>query len=150
LARFLRAVVDSENQKTIPLRTELAICQDFIRLEELRGRPTTLDIRLGERDGDIAIPPLTLVTLLENAAKHGRRNGTSPLQVEICSDRPDAGHVRLRVRQPGTLTRPQDHKNHAGLDLIRRQLGMLFGEKSRLELCEEPSGRVVANLVLPA
>jgi hypothetical protein len=150
LARFLRAVVDAENKKTIPLRAELAICQDFVRLEELRGRPTALDIRLGERDGDVAIPPLTLVTLLENAAKHGQRNGNGPMQVEICSDRPDAGHVRLRVRQPGTLTRTQDHQNHAGLDLIRRQLGVLFGEKSRLELSEEPPGRVVANLVLPA
>lgn len=150
LARFLRAVVDSENQKTIPLRTELAICQDFIRLEELRGRPTTLNIRMGERDGDVTIPPLTLVTLLENAAKHGQRNGADPMQVEISSDRPDAGHVRLRVRQPGTLTLPQDQKNHAGLDLIRRQLGMVFGEKSRLELSEEPPNRVVANLILPA
>lgn len=150
LARFLRAVVDSEKQKTVSLRTELAICQDFVRLEELRGRPTTLDIRMGERDGDVAIPPLTLVTLLENAAKHGQRNGTKPMQVEISSDRPDAAHVRIRVRQPGTLTRPQDQKNHAGLDLIRRQLDMVFGEASRLDLLEEPPGRVVANLVLPA
>ena len=149
LARFLRAVVDSENQKTIPLRTELAICQDFIRLEELRGRPTTLDVRLGERDDDVTIPPLTLVTLLENATKHGQRNGTSRMQVEIHSDRPDAGHVRLRVRQPGTLNRPKDQKNHAGLDLIRRQLAMVFGGRSQLDLTEEPPGRVVANLILP-
>jgi len=150
LARFLRAVVDSEKQKTIPLRTELSICQDFIRLEELRGRPTALDIRMGEQDGDAAIPPLTLVTLLENAAKHGQRVGATPMPVEIISDRPDASHIRLRVRQPGTLNRTPDQKNHAGLDLIRRQLGMVFGEKSRLDLSEEPPGRVVANLVLPA
>lgn len=150
LARFLRAVVDSEKQKTISLRTELSICKDFIQLEELRGRPTALDIRIGEQDGDVAIPPLTLVTLLENAAKHGQRNGFGPMPVEIQSDRPDADHVRLQVRQPGTLTGSRDKKNHAGLDLIRRQLRMVFGEKSRLELSEEPPGRVVANLVLPA
>jgi integral membrane sensor domain MASE1 len=150
LARFLRAVVDSENQKTVPLRRELAICEDFIRLEELRGRPIDLQVELTSRDRDVSIPPLTLVTLLENAAKHGLRRNDGPLPVIISADRPDSNHLRLRVQQPGTLLRPTDHKNHAGLDLIRRQLEMVLGEESRLELLEQPPGSVVANLILPA
>jgi hypothetical protein len=70
--------------------------------------------------------------------------------VIISADRPDSNHLRLRVQQPGTLLRPTDHKNHAGLDLIRRQLEMVLGEESRLELLEQPPGSVVANLILPA
>ena len=150
LARFLRAVVDSENQKTIPLHRELAICEDFIRLEELRGRPIALQIDLPGRDRDVSIPPLTLVTLLENAAKHGLRRNGGPLPVIISADRPDPNHLHLRVQQPGTLRRPTDRKNHAGLDLIRRQLGMVLGQEGRLELVEQPPGTVVANLILPA
>jgi len=150
LARFLRAVVDSENQKTIPLRKELAICEDFIRLEELRGRPLQLQVQLEDRDREVAIPPLTLVTLLENAAKHGLRRNGNPLPVTIRADRPDSNHLCLRVQQPGTLQRPTDQKNHAGLDLIQRQLSMIFGPESRLELLEHSSGSVVANLILPA
>ena len=150
LARFLRAVVDSEKRKTIPLREELAICGDFLRLEELRGRPLNLQTRLETKDGDILIPPLTLVTLLENAAKHGHRNGSGPLQIEISADRPDSGHISLRVCQPGNLQTPDDGANHAGLDLIRRQIGMVFGGQGRLNLKEEPSGNVVAELILPA
>lgn len=148
LARFLRAVVDSEKQKTIPLRQELAICEDFIHLEELRGRSIQLQIRLKEEDREVAIPPLTLVTLLENAAKHGqRRNGALP--VEISADRPDSKEFRLRVRQPGTLVPPRDQGNHSGLDLIRRQLAMVFGPAGRLDLSEERTGTVVAQLSLP-
>lgn len=150
LARFLRAVVDSESQKTIPLRQELAICEDFIRLEELRGRPLRLQVQLEDRDREVSIPPLTLVTLLENAAKHGLRRNSEPLPVTISADRPDANHLRLRVQQPGTLQRPSDEKNHAGLNLIRRQLEMVLGPQSRLELLDQPSGGVVANLILPA
>lgn len=150
LARFLRAVVDSENQKTIPLHRELAICEDFIRLEELRGRPIALQIDLPGRDRDVSIPPLTLVTLLENAAKHGLRRNGGPLSVIISADRPDPNHLHLRVQQPGTLRCPTDSKNHAGLDLIRRQLGMVLGQEGRLELVEQPPGTVVANLILPA
>jgi LytS/YehU family sensor histidine kinase len=150
LARFLRAVVDSENQKTISLRQELAICEDFIRLEELRGRPLQLQVKLEDRDREVAIPPLTLVTLLENAAKHGLRRNGHPLPVTISADRPDSNHLCLRVQQPGTLQRPTDPKNHAGLDLIRRQLAMVLGPDSRLELLEQSSGSVVANLILPA
>jgi len=150
LARFLRAVVDSESQKTIPLRQELAICEDFIRLEELRGRPLQLQVQLEDRDCEVSVPPLTLVTLLENAAKHGLRRNGHPLPVTISADRPDSNHLCLRVQQPGTLQRPTDQKNHAGLDLIRRQLAMVLGPDSRLELLEHSSGSIVANLILPA
>ena len=150
LARFLRAVVDSEAQKTIPLETELGICKNFVRLEELRGRPTSLQIQLGSQDAKIAIPPLTLVTLIENATKHGQRDVGGPLCIKINSVRPDAHHVRIQIRQPGTLAFPKDSKNHAGLDLIQRQLAMMFGTQSRLELSEDPPGTVTATLVLPA
>ena len=149
LARFLRAAVDSQNQKTIPLRMEISICEDFARLEELRGRPTSLQARLNSKDGDIQIPPLTLVTLLENAAKHGTRNGHKILPVEITSDRPDSLHLLVQVRQPGVLQRKEDALNHAGLNLIRRQLDMVFGTQAQLELVEEPRGTVVARLILP-
>jgi LytS/YehU family sensor histidine kinase len=142
-------VVDSENQKTVPLRRELAICEDFIRLEELRGRPIDLQVELTSHDRDVSVPPLTLVTLLENAARHGLRPNEGPLPVFISADRPDSNHLRLRVQQPGTLRRPTDQKNHAGLDLIRRQLQMVLGEEGRLELLEQPPGNVVANLILP-
>lgn len=150
LARFLRAVVDSESQKTITLETELGICEDFTRLEELRGRPTLLQVQLGRNDAKVAIPPLTLVTLLENATKHGQRENGGSLRIEITSTRPDAHHVHLRIRQSGTLESPKDDKNHAGLDLIRRQLAMVFGTQGRLELSEDPPGKVTATLVLPA
>jgi len=88
--------------------------------------------------------------LLENAAKHGLRRNGHPLPVTISADRPDSNHLCLRVQQPGTLQRPTDQKNHAGLDLIRRQLAMVLGPDSRLELLEQSSGSVVANLILPA
>ena len=150
LARFLRAVVDSEKRKTIPLREELAICTDFSRLEELRGRPVILQTSLTPNDGDILIPPLTLVTLLENAAKHGHRNHAGFLPIEITSYRPTSGQVAIQVRQPGSLRPRKDGANHAGLDLIRRQIAMVFGEGGHLNLKEEPSGHVVAELLLPA
>ena len=150
LARFLRAVVDSEKEKTIPLRQELAICQDFVRLEELRGRPISLQIRLDRRAEDSGIPPLTLVTLVENAAKHGKREGHHPLPVEITADWEGTGHLEVKVRQPGHLSPSRDTTHHAGLDLICRQLEIVFGKQSRLSLVEEPPGKVVANLVLPA
>ena len=149
LARFLRAVVDSEKQKSVPLRTELAICEDFLQLESLRGRPTRLDVHIPESDANALIPPLTLVTLLENAAKHGLRNGNGQLAVEIQSDRPDAGHLRLQLRQPGRLEPPTDTSHHAGLDLIRRQLTMVFSRECSLRLRESPAGTVVAELWLP-
>ena len=150
LARFLRAVVDSEKQTCVPLSAELAICRDFLELESLRGRPARLDLHIPPEDGSVPIPPLTLVTLVENAIKHGRRNGGGPLIIEISSGRPEAGRLQLHVRQPGHLQPPGDQGHHAGLDLIRRQLEMIFGGRGRLTLSESPAGTVVAELQLPA
>lgn len=150
LARFLRAAVDSQNQRTIPLRQELVICEDFIRLEELRGRRATLQVRLGEKEGEVQIPPLTLVTLLENAVKHGSRNSEKPLPVEICAEWPDSRHLRLTIAQPGKLQEPDPAKNHSGLNLIRKQLHMILGAEASLNLAEVKAGTIVATLLLPA
>jgi LytS/YehU family sensor histidine kinase len=149
LARFLRAAVDSQNQKTISLRQEISICEDFVRLEELRGRPIVLQIRISPQDEEVQIPPLTLVTLLENAAKHGTRNGEKFMPVEITSDRPDARHLRLQVCQPGTLEPADSRPRGAGLNLIRRQIDMVFGDQARLELLKKSRGTVAARLVVP-
>ena len=150
LARFLRAAVDSQNQKTISLRQELEICEDFIRLEELRGRQAALRVRLDSRDGQVQIPPLTLVTLLENALKHGIHDSREPLPVEMSADWPDSRHICLTIRQPGNLQKPDPSGNHSGLNLIRRQIDMIFGAEATLKLTEEIPGMVVVELVLPA
>lgn len=149
LARFLRAAVDSQSQKTISLRQELEICEDFIRLEELRGRQAALRIHLGNKETQIQIPPLTLVTLLENALKHGSHHSQEALPVEISGDWPDPGHIRLSIRQPGNLQKPDPSGNHSGLSLIRRQIDMVFGPEATLNLSEKMPGTVVAELVLP-
>ena len=150
LARFLRAAVDSQKQKTISLRQELVICEDFIRLEELRGRQASLRVCLNTKDEQVQIPPLTLVTLLENALKHGIHHSQETLPVEINADWPDSRHIRLTIRQPGNLHKPDPTGNHSGLNLIRRQIDMLFGAEATLHLSEEIPGMVVAELVLPA
>lgn len=150
LARFLRAVVDSENKKTIPLHEEIAICQDFVRLEELRGRPMTLEVQLPSPESGISVPPLTLVTLLENSAKHGQRVNGDSLKVEITAIQPDSRHVCLRVRQPGRIIPSAGPEHHAGLSLVRRQLGLTYEDQAKLELKEEFPDMVVAEVVLPA
>lgn len=150
LASFLRAVVDSEKQKTIPLNAEIAICEDFIRLEEMRGRPTSLEIRVGPREGAVGIPPLTLVTLLENATKHGWREHGEVMPVEISAENRDQRHIAVRIRQPGKLRPVIDGHNHAGLDLIRRHLAMVYGNDWSLDLKEESPNTVLAQVVLPA
>ncbi|NCW28636.1 MAG: hypothetical protein EBV83_10185, partial [Verrucomicrobia bacterium] len=65
------------------------------------------------------------------------------------ADWPDPHLCHLKVRQPGALKFPTDEKHRAGLDLIRRQLHMVFGDRARLELGQEPFDSVVAKVVLP-
>src|SRR4029079_2516584 len=71
LADFLRDTLAVGSQARIPLRSELLLAQRFLEIEQVRfGERLRVDIE-PEQAGDIAVPPLILQPLVENAVRHG-------------------------------------------------------------------------------
>jgi hypothetical protein len=73
LSNLMRFAMYQGDQPTIPLETELDYLADYIELQRLRLNPLRhdLDFSIEGETGDLKIAPLLLITLVENAFKHG-------------------------------------------------------------------------------
>ncbi len=92
-------------------------------------------------------PPMMLITLVENAVKHGIHNSPNGGAI-VVQARSDGEHLTAEVVDTGVGFRGTFGKG-VGLANIRARLGALFGDRAELSLCaNEPSG-VVAAIAVP-
>jgi LytS/YehU family sensor histidine kinase len=97
--------------------------------------------------GGLAVPPLILQPLVENAVRHG------------VSTRLEGGTVRVEARRAGSrvlviVTNPCDLEGRRkgtgfGLDIVRRRLAAAFGPEGALAV-EERDGGYRAAVTMPA
>ncbi len=83
LSNVYRYLLDMREQEVVSLETELEVLQDYISLLKIRfGESLNINLTL-ESDARIAIPPLTLQMLVENAVKHNIASRNLPLDISI-------------------------------------------------------------------
>ena len=156
LAQHLRATLPKLRAETgvgqSTLGEQFAICASYLELMQVRlGERLRVDIRLPDELRAVPFPPLLLLSLIENAIKHG------------VEPKPGTTHVTLaaRVIKNGGLPQleVQVEDDGAGLKLgmgegtglanVRAQLRMRFASAAGFELSERSAGGVLARLVLP-
>ena len=156
LAQHLRATLPKLRAETgvgqSTLGEQFAICASYLELMQVRlGERLRVDIRLPDELRAVPFPPLLLLSLIENAIKHG------------VEPKPGTTHVTLaaRVIKNGGLPQleVQVEDDGAGLKLgmgegtglanVRAQLRMRFASAAAFELSERSAGGVLARLVLP-
>lgn len=93
LSKVYRYVLESRDDRVIPLQTELEFLQSYIFL--LRERfGDNLQVEIGKMDQkSTAIVPLTLQMLFENAIKHNVISTQNPLKIEVFMEN---GHLIVR------------------------------------------------------
>ncbi|AHJ95439.1 sensor histidine kinase [Hymenobacter swuensis] len=169
LADLLRYTLNYEQRQLIPLGEELAAVQDYLALEQTRFGPERLRLDLQVPEALLAwpVPPAALLTLIENAVKHGisatpggglLRLVAQAAPAEPNNNAPAAECLHLEVSQPGHLPDPAavlpaclpGQTGGLGLVNTRQRLLALYGDGARLTLREQPAGTVVARLNVPA
>jgi Histidine kinase len=97
-------------------------------------------------------PPLMLITLAENAVKHGVEPKIGPAHVEVRAERDGPGGLRLSVADDG-VGFGAGHGGHAGSGLglvnLRERLAQLYPGRGRLTLQQRAEGGVLATMHLP-
>jgi sensor histidine kinase YesM len=148
LAAYLRTALPQMRERGCTLGRELELVQAYLRV---------LRVRMGERlrvvtdvAADLenaAMPPMMLLTLVENALKHGigslPKGGTIILRAERIAER-----LRLSVIDDG-VGFPKGFGAGVGLANTRARLRALYGKRGRLTLAANPSGGVIAEIELP-
>ena len=94
-------------------------------------------------------PPLLLVSLVENAVKHGVEPKVGAARVDVSATRTDDGRLAIHVADDGVGFGGASAGTGLGLSNIRERLVQLYGERASLALHSRAGGGVVATLTLP-
>jgi sensor histidine kinase YesM len=154
LVRHLRAVLPVMREQTADstLADQLSICSSYLELMQIR-----LENRLTYRidvPADLqatSFPPLMLVTLVENAVKHGVEPKIGAARICIEAERvarPSGVTLTVRVTDDG-VGLSMGLGNGLGLRNIREQLAVRYGESAMLALSSRPEGGTVASIQIP-
>ncbi|MBH9575566.1 sensor histidine kinase [Inhella proteolytica] len=147
----LRVSLTSMRAETVPLERELELVGHYLRLMQLRmGDRMSFHIEADPELGAVAVPPLLLQPLVENAIHHGLECCIDAGMIEIRAERRD-GLLVLSVRDNGVgLDAPKKRKG-AGVATqnIRERLASRYGERARLVLQSAPPRGTLATLEIP-
>ncbi len=148
LSLVLRASLTSSDRKLIPLRDELAAVNALLDLELVRyGDRLQVERHVGVGCEKALIPPLLLVTLVENAVKHGVAAKLGPGFLRYEASLGEEG-LCLNVRNSGALVENWQGKGGMGLAHTRERLALLFGSAATMTLSQTADG-VEAAVCLP-
>ena len=146
LAALLRRMLEGVRAPHWPLARELDLVGDLLELHSVRD-PERFAVRwsLPAPIPEVAVPPLLLFPLAENAVKHGPALGhRGTMSVTLT---PDEGGWLLTLRNPGPFE--GERAGGQGLDMVRRRLELAWPGAGRLEVAAE-GAETVARLWLPA
>ena len=150
LIAYLRAAVPLLHDPVATLGQEVGLVRAYLELMHTR-MPDRLRYELRVDDAALALrcPPTTVLTLVENAVRHGidpaEDGGTIEVEVQRRGDR-----CTIRVLDGGVGLREGQQGLGTGLATLRERLRLMFGGEASLRVtAREPSG-VCAELEMPA
>jgi len=161
LSAILDYVVYRCDNKFVSLQDEVALIQNYVALEKLRyGKRLEISINTKCQDGEL-IAPLILLTLVENACKHGTseelnkafislniESDANALRISVANSKPSIGDGRISDElQLKDELRQTDEQQKVGLLNLTKQLDLLYAKKYQFEIVDEPT-KYLANLTI--
>lgn len=150
LIAYLRAAVPRLHEPATTLGQELELVQAYLELMRMR-MPDRLQFALHIEDALRALrcPPMTLLTLVENAVRHGidpsEEGGRIDIVVERRGDR-----CIVRVSDTGIGFQQSSRGLGTGLSTLRERLQLIFGDAAELRVSVQQPRGVRAELEIPA
>jgi hypothetical protein len=150
LIAYLRAAVPRLDERDGTIGRELDLVRAYLELMQMR-MPDRLRVAIDADPQSLALlcPPTTLLTLVENAIRHGidpaEQGGAIDVRVQLWGDR-----CRIRVSDTGAGLRGGEGGLGTGLATLRERLQLVFDGQAQLRLtAREPQG-VDAEIEFPA
>lgn len=131
------------------LGQQLDICGSYLTLMQVRmGSRLNYEINVLAEYRELEFPPLMLISLVENAIKHGLENKRGDGQIVITVDKHAANRLRVSVSDDGVGLKP-GLGGGLGLENIREQLSNRFGDKASLTITAGQEAGTIATIELP-
>ncbi len=141
LKRYLRAALPSVRRADATLADELALARSYLELLRMRMAGRLAYRIVADADlGSLPFPPMIVVTLVENAIKHGLEPSEHGGSIEVRAQRRGTT-LEVTVRDDGVgLNAQSTHGTGVGLANVRRQLTGRYGAAARLRLQPQSPG----------
>jgi two-component sensor histidine kinase len=151
MTAYLRAAVPRLHDPSTTLSQELQLVRAYLELMHMR-MPDRLQFSLHVDEAvalTLSCPPMTLLTLVENAVRHGIDPSEEGGRIDIHVERRDGRWV-MRVRDTGAgLRQTSGNGLGTGLSTLRERLQLAFGGDAQLRVTEERPRGVCAEVNLP-
>lgn len=147
LCEIMRYSLNSTDADSVPLSREIEHVNNVIRINQLRfsNRLQVVFNITGDIDA-VKIIPLVIITLVENAFKHGELNDEKiplTLQLTVTEDN-QIWFSTFNKKKRG----PKELSNGIGLDNTVKRLGAMYGDQYDLRFIDEGDTYAVTLVIL--
>lgn len=148
---YLRLALPSLREPLSTVGKELALARAYLTVMSTRlGERLRFDVQAEPGCNAHPLPPLMLLTLVENAVRHGIEPQQRGGHVRI-EARHEAGRLVLEVSDTGAGLQASPAAKGQGLGLanVRDRLAGLYGDAGRVSVQQREEGGVSARIELP-
>ena len=150
LTAYLRAAVPLLHESAATIERELQLVRPYLELMQMR-LPDRLQYAINVDPSAMAVrcPPTTLLTLVENAVRHGidpsEEGGRIDVEVARLGER-----CVIRVSDTGAGLHRSATGLGTGLTTLRERLQLIFGDAAQLRLTPNTPRGAVVEIEMPA
>jgi two-component system sensor histidine kinase AlgZ len=144
-------VLMRDSRERVPLSSEIALCKQYLAIEQLRLGDRLVTIwNVEPAAGHALVPTLLLQPLIENAVHHGIEPSVTPGTISIDVTR-SGRYVEITIDNPwrGKDSAEATRGNRIGLDNVRQRLALVHDLEATLE-SNVRGDRYVVHIRLPA
>ena len=124
LSKMMRYVLYEGDRKGVPLSKEMEFIRTYVKLMQLRYTDKVrITLDLPAEVPDRTLPPLMLISFVENAFKHGvsyQRESFIEMKASV------EGNRLLFTCRNSKADKPNEEKGGVGLANVRKRLNLLF------------------------
>ena len=149
LSELLRYTLNYERSQWVSLKTEWEMCLRYLQIEKIRFGDRLNILTYVETDlSNHKLPPILLITLVENAVKHGITKEEGPGYVRLKASSND-GFLKLEVHNNGSISNHFNiQKEGIGITFIQKRLFAIYGTNAQFAL-QNLNQNIIAELTLP-
>jgi signal transduction histidine kinase len=147
LITFLRASLAEMRSEQVTLEQEFTVVKAYLEvMKERLGERLHFTLDLPDALAQLTMPSMLVLTLAENAIKHGIEPSLRGGAVSVSAQLED-GVACIRVEDSGVGVGPQPGDG-MGLDNVRRRLQLAYGAAASVALRDTAQG-TIADVIVP-
>jgi len=136
LSNIMRYFVDESPKLQVSLLAEIQFLENYIELEKIRILYEIDCIFTININQQLTVPPMLLMSFIENIFKHGIDKSSSNNKIRIALTEKDNRLIFTTTNSIPKVTSNKD-SNGFGLDNLRKRLVLLYQKDFELETCND-------------